>query len=195
MSNTVRKVPATMTADEFLAWPGDGMGGRYQLVDGALRAKSPASTTHGAIQANVGGLLRQHLAVPGNPCRVVAEPAVSVRIRANINTRVPDLGVTCAKDAQGQIYLPDPLLLVEIVSPGNATDTWDNVWAYTTLPSVQEILVLQSTRIEAQVVRRDPDGSWAATPVIVADGAKLVLRSIDLEFPLREAYGKTYLVE
>ena len=37
MTSARQKIPSVMTADEFIAWPGDGVGGRYQLVDGELR--------------------------------------------------------------------------------------------------------------------------------------------------------------
>ena len=42
-----------MTADDFLAWPGDGTGRTFQLVDGEVRSLSPASRTHGIIQARL----------------------------------------------------------------------------------------------------------------------------------------------
>ena len=39
--------PSRMTVAEFLDWPGDGSGRRYELVDGEPRAEAPASTIHG----------------------------------------------------------------------------------------------------------------------------------------------------
>ena len=193
MSIAQRKLPTHMTADEFLAWPGDGQGGKYQLVDGELRAMAPASTTHGSIQARLAKYIDVQLDVPGGKCRLVIEPAVEVRLRADINRRVPDLGVSCTPDAAGQIVLPDPILLVEIMSPGNKDDTWDNVWAYTTLPSVREVLIVQSTRIEAELFRRQADGSWPpASEKIVADGI-LDLTTIGLSIALRALYQTTYL--
>ena len=148
-----------MTVDEFIAWD-DGSDTRYQLVDGEVRAMSPASTTHGTIQADLARRLSNHLDVPGSRCRVVTEPAIQTRIHARKNMRVPDLGVTCTPDSAGEVALPDPILLIEIMSPGNKRDTWDNVWAYASIPTVREILIVQSTRIEAQLLRRQSDGSW-----------------------------------
>lgn len=190
---TPKKIPATMTAAEFLAWPGDGAGGRYQLVDGELRAMSPASTTHGTIQGNLARAVGNRLDVPGGRCRLVSEPAIETRVRANFNRRVPDLGVSCAPDAPGQIELPDPILLIEILSPGNAGDTWDNVWAYTTIPSLQEILVVSSTRMSVELLRRQPDNSWPAEPETISDGDTLDLASIGLTLPLPAVYAKTHL--
>lgn len=184
----------TMTVDEFIAWD-DGEGGKYQLVDGEVRALSPASTTHAKIQATLAGLLDRHLDTPGVRCSVLTEPAVKTRIRAKNNMRVPDLGVTCTPDTAGQVELPDPILLIEIMSPGNQKDTWNNVWAYATIPSVREILIVQSTRIEALLLRRQADGAWPPDPeTIAADGA-LTLASIDFSLPLSRVYAKTYLVQ
>lgn len=181
-----------MTVDEFINWD-DGRGGKYELVNGQLRAMSPASTSHGIIQANLARLLGNHLDAPGSRWIVLTEPAVETRIRAKLNMRVPDLGVTCAPDAATQIALPDPILLIEIMSPGNKKDTWDNVWAYTTIPSVREIVIIQSTRIEASMLRRQADGSWPPDPETIAVDGVLSLTSIDFLAPLAAAYAKTYL--
>ena len=193
MTSVQRKIPTHLTLDEFIAWPGDGTGGRYQLVDGEVRAMSPASTTHGTIQGELAGIIRDQLRGTGTKCRMVIEPAVEIRLRADVNRRVPDIGVSCAPDLPGQIVLPNPIILIEIMSPGNTKDTWDNVWAYTTIPTVHEILVVQSTRIEAELFRRQSDGSWpTAAEKIAADG-QLRLASIDLITPLRDLYAGTYL--
>ena len=116
-----------MTAAEFLSWPGDGSGRKFQLVDGVVVAQSPASTTHGTLQSNLDRLVGGHLDRQDGPCRSVVEPAVAVRLSAGHNRRVPDLGVTCAPDARGDVDLPDPILLIEILSPGNRDETWRNV--------------------------------------------------------------------
>ena len=117
-----------------------------------------------------------------------------MQVRTKINTRVPDLGVSYAAVTAQDFALPDPILLVEILSPSNKRDTWNNVWAYCTIPSVREILIVASTRIEAELLRRDAAGHWPAEPtLIVADGT-LTLDSIGLTLPLVDAYAGTYLV-
>ena len=181
-----------MTVDEFIAWD-DGRGGKYELIDGQVRAMSPASTTHGRIQANLSVLIGNHLDVPSGRCSVLTEPAVQTRISSKLNMRVPDLGVSCTPDSPGEIALPDPILLIEIMSPGNKADTWSNVWAYTTIPTVREILIMQSTRIEALLLRRQADGSWPADPTTIGADDHLSLAAIDLSIPLKAAYAKTHL--
>jgi Uma2 family endonuclease len=192
MAETRRK-SQPMTVADFLDWPGDGTGRKFQLVDGELRAMSPGSATHGTIQMTLGRLIGNHLVGDGNRCRVVSEPAVATRVRANVNMRVPDLGVTCTHDAPGQQMLPDPMVLIEILSPGNAPDTWDNVWSYTTIPTVREIAVVHSTRVLVELLRRDGDGNWPAEPEEIGPKDALRLDSIGFVCPLIDVYAQTHL--
>jgi Uma2 family endonuclease len=193
MAETQRKLPP-MTVADFLDWSGDGTGRKFQLVDGELRAMSPGSATHGRLQMRLGRLIGNHLDHhAGGRCEVISEPAVATRVRANINMRVPDLGVTCTPDAPGQQALPDPILLIEILSPGNATDTWDNVWSYTTIPSVREIVVVHSTRVLVELLRRGTDGSWPEEPEEIGPGGSLRLDSIGFACPIADVYAKTHL--
>ena len=119
MDGAETKSTPHMTADQFMDWDGGGHLGKLELVHGEVRAMSPASTKHGTLQADFAKRLSNHLDVPGGRCRVLTEPAVQARIRAKKNMRIPDLGVTCTPDAAGQIALPDPILLIEIMSPGH----------------------------------------------------------------------------
>jgi hypothetical protein len=61
--------------------------------------------------------------------------------------------VTCLDSTRGFHEHPDhaadPVPLIEIQSPGNQAQTWSNVWAYTSITSVMEILVLHSMRVTA----------------------------------------------
>ena len=193
MHNVLDKPPPTMTVAEFLDWPGDPSGRTFQLVDGEVQAVSPASATHGTIQMTLGRLIGNALVGAGSQCRVVAEPGVITRIRAHMNMRVPDLGITATADAPGQRALPDPLVLIEILSPGNAKDTWGNVRAYTTIPTVREIVVVHSTRVLAELLRRGADGHWPEKPEEIEPDGTLRLESIGFSCLLREAYAQTHL--
>ncbi len=152
--STALKIPVRMTVAEFLAWdaPGPQL---WQLVDGEPQAMAPASVTHGAIQAELGRLIANHLEERGLPCRVVTTPGVIPRVQAEINFRIPDVAVTCASYASEDAALTTPVLVVEILSPNNQAETWANVWTYTSIPSVREILVLRTAIIGADLLRRN----------------------------------------
>jgi Uma2 family endonuclease len=197
MSTALRsELPHHMTVADFLDWPGDGEGGRYQLIEGELCAMAPGATdTHGTIQSNLIIAVGRHLGDTNSPCRVVTEPAIIPRVRAGFNLRVPDLGVTCTPNLAGQIEMPDPVLLIEVLSPGNANDTRANVWAYASIPSVREILLVHSTQVAAELLRRGNDGAWPERATLIGATEVLRLESIGFAAPLMELYARTHLAQ
>ena len=185
------KVPVRMTVDEFLKWDSED-GYRYELVDGEPRAMSPASTLHGFLQNELGSLIRNHLREKAPACEVVANPGVIPRLLSEHNVRIPDLAVTCSPLTAGQAILSDPVLLIEILYPSNQAKTWTNVWAYTSIPSVQDILVLRADRVAAELLSRSPEGEWPDRPIAITAG-DLMLESIGFRVALADLYGRTGL--
>jgi len=185
------KVPVRMTVAEFLKWDSqDDL--RYELVDGEPRAMAPASTIHGFLQNELGRLIGNHLLERASGCEVVANPGIVPRLLSEHNVRIPDLAVTCSPLAPGQALLSDPVLIIEILSPSNQAKTWTNVWAYTSIPSVREILVLRAERIAAELLRRSPQGEWPDRPIAIAEG-ELALESIGFRVALADLYARTGL--
>jgi len=185
--------PARMTLTEFLSWDAaDPSGQPWQLVDGEPVAMASGSETHAALQGEIARLIGNHLVNSGSPCRLLGQPSIVPRVRANRNVRIPDLGVTCAPPALGRM-VPDPILLIEILSPSNEAQTRANIWAYTTIPSVREIVAVHSTRIEAELLRRNADGNWPEEPDILTAPDTLALPSIDFVIPLAAFYRSTAL--
>jgi Uma2 family endonuclease len=192
MASTAAKQEPLMTVDEFFGWRGCGTGRIWELADGVPRAQDPASDIHGTIQGNLGILIGPHLAKTRPHCRLVTNPGIEPRLNARWNHRIPELGVTCTSNQAGMRRTPDPLLLVEVLSASNARDTWGNIALYATVPSVMEILVVDSTKIEVQILRRGADGVWPKNVERLVDGA-IHLQTIDFAFPLADAYRNTYL--
>lgn len=108
--------------------------------------------------------------------------------------RVPDLAVTCVADDPPSHALVEPIFLVEILSPSNEPEARANVWAYTTILSVREIVLLRSTHIGAELIRREPDGGWPANSLPVGEQDRLVLQSIGFDCPLAAVYASTRFV-
>ena len=185
--------PRRMTVDEFLSWdPEDGTGALWQLRDGEPEMMAPATDAHGSIQSELSFLVIAHLRACGGRCRVVANPGVVPRVRSDRNMLIPDLGITCAPPSTGRA-IPEPVVLIEILSPSNEAETRANLWAYTTIPSVAEIAVLGSTEVSAEVLRRRPDGTWPERPDAVGPGGELRFESIGFAAPLTAAYATTPL--
>lgn len=185
------KTPVRMTVDEFLDWDsGDGL--TWQLVDGEPQAMAPAKITHAALQGELGGLIRSHLIAQGSPCSVLVTPGVIPHLQSSHNVRVPDLAIRCTEPKIEEATLEDPVLIIEILSPSNQAETWANVWAYITIPSVREILILSSLNIGADILRRRADGTWPEEPETITQG-ELILESIGFRVPLADIYRTTRL--
>jgi Uma2 family endonuclease len=190
----VSKMAVQMSVRDFLNWEsGDGL--RYELVDGEPNAMAPASTVHAFLQNELGRLIGNRLRQRGGDCAVLANPGVIPHLLSAHNMRVPDLAVTCSPVRPGQSALPDPVLLIEILSPSNQAKTWSNVWAYTSIPSVQEILILRTDRIAAELLRRSAGGDWPERTAAVGVGDDLILTSVDFRVPLAELYARTGLAD
>ena len=183
-----------MTVAEFQDWdpPAELAQRRWELVDGEPVCMSPPSVDHGAIQSEVGRLLGNWLVAHRPECRVIITPGVVPRIRSDVNERVPDLAVTCGPIRSARM-LDAPLLVIEILSPSNEAKTRANVWAYATIPGVQEIVLIAGTSISAEIFRRNVDGTWPSDPMFLKDGAELGLDSIGLTLKLRDVYRTTSL--
>ena len=192
--NQIARLLPHMTADDFLSWAGDGSGRKFQLIDGEFCPVSPASDTHGTIHSNLHYLLVSAIRSSASGLRVVIEGAVIPGLNASMNVRVPDLVVTASPNMRGQQTVPDPVLMIEILSPGNQDDTRDNVRAYATLPSVQELAVVHSTRALIEVHRRGTDGAWLPDPEYVGLGDRLRLLSVSLDCRVEDAYELTWLL-
>lgn len=184
-----------MTVDKFLRLPGDGAGRIHELVDGVVRVPDVASDAHGTIQSRLNAIVSAHVdkALPG--CRVVTNPGIRPRLLAKWNFRIPELGVTCTPNRSDVHDMPDPILLIEVLSPSNEADTWSNIPLYATLPTVMEIPIVDSTKVEAQLLRRGADGSWPQEPTVIGPGGTIELASIGLEMELEAAYRGTHLAQ
>lgn len=183
---------APMTVQEFLDWDGGGLLGKLELINGEVRAMSPASGTHAIIQGNLAYLIGAHLRASSKPCRVGTEAPVVPRLHANDNVRAPDLAVTCSSETSGKTF-PDPVLIIEVLSPSNHRETWESIIACATIPTLSEIAVIDSERRHVEVYRKDAQGAWPKDPEIVADDGVLRLESIEAGLPVAEIYSGTHL--
>ena len=180
-----------MDVAEFLAWDAPN-GSLWQLVDGEPQAMAPASRTHNTLQGELGRLIGDHLIEQDRNLTVVPNAGIVPRVRADANYRIPDLAVTCSDYEQEEYDVSEPVLMVAVLSPTNKTETWGNVWAYTTIPTVREILILHSVRIRAELLRRDVQGNWPERALVIEDGM-VELKSIAFRVPLAAIYRRTRL--
>lgn len=171
-----------MTLAEFLAWD-DGTDTRYELVDGRVVAMAPPNDAHGTIVMNVGAEIRSALRPP---CRVVAEAGI-LRPNRDDSYYVADLGVTCGPAADRRQYLPEPILIVEVLSPSTEDhDRGRKVGDYREIPSLQEILVVSTQQRRVELWRREGD-HWRVEDLI--GEASVRLESCNASIPLAAIYA------
>jgi hypothetical protein len=93
----------------------------------------------------------------------------------------------------GDYDISRPQSLTSIKPKAHAFDQAQN-WAYATIPTVREILVVSSTEVRAELLRRGSDGAWPADPEALVAGDVLHLEAIALDCPLGEVYADTHLL-
>ena len=178
-----------MTVDEFFAWGGGGHVGKLELVDGIVRAQTFASGAHGTIQAAITSLIRAHLRTHSPGCRVGNEVGVIPIFDPIRNVRKPDVAVTCSPHTPGERAFPKPVLIVEVLSPSNAEETWESIRACASIPTVAEILVVDSERVHAEVYVKDDKGNWPDPGEVAGSGGMIRLPRLGLEMPMDEIYA------
>ena len=173
-----------MTLTEFLRWE-DGTDTRYELLNGVPVAMAPPAIAHGRLALRLGARIDSALR-SRSPCFGQSEAGIAKPDRSD-TCYIADLAVTCTPSERGQQLLQDPLLIVEILSPGTALyDRQTKVSDYRRIPSVEEILLINSASIFAEVLRREGD-RWL-TEIVRGPQGTLSLASIGLTAAMSELY-------
>jgi Uma2 family endonuclease len=173
-----------MTVDEFLQWE-DGTDTRYELLDGVVIAMAPPAPPHGILFARLAGTIDAALR-SRRPCIVQGEAGI-VRPDHNDTCYVADLAVTCEPLRAEDRLIRSPVLIVEILSPSTAShDRQRKVADYRQIASVNEILLIDSQSIFAEVLRRE--GPQWITEIVEGPAATLTLRSVPIGIAMAELY-------
>jgi Uma2 family endonuclease len=130
-----------MTVNEFLSWARQRPE-RWELFDGIPTAMSPERVIHGDTKYRAARVFDDAIAKARVPCRFVLDSA-AVRIDAR-NSYQPDLLVYCGEPvADDALEVQNPVIVVEVLSPGNAiTDLRDKLQGYFRVSSIQHYLII-----------------------------------------------------
>jgi len=181
MPMTKSSETSTMTVEEFLNW-NDNTDTRYELVNGEIMAMSPPVPFHGLIAANLTVVLRQQLQPP---CRVILE--AGIRSERDDLYYQADLAVGCTPLTAKDRHVPDPMVIVEVLSPSTQShDRGVKVADYRTIPSVREIVLVSSTVVHVELWRRTLEG-WMVLDLIGRD-TRFTLESLGVELTLAAIY-------
>jgi Uma2 family endonuclease len=174
-----------MTLDEFLAWERE-QPERYEFADGVVVMMTGGSAAHSVISLNLALALRH--ALRGSGCRPFSS---DMKVLANNAVRYPDISVTCSPVGDGDTVLPEPVLVIEVLSPSTArTGRGRKKFDYFATPSIRQYAIVEQEERLIDLYTRTAEG-WVNE--IVADDGMLKLSSIGVEIALDAIYEDTEL--
>jgi Uma2 family endonuclease len=183
-----------MTADEFLAWVEDlpKEAGVFELWDGEVVLRHGPGFEEGELSqhwdAKGAMLFALHDAIKraGVPCFVAVDGPI-VRVSPKRMAR-PDVLVYCGvKAPRGAREVPNPLILVEVLSPSTKTrDHGVKLQGYFTLPSLFHYLIIDPDR--QLLIHHQRATGDAVVPRIVT-GPRLLLDPPGFHVDLTEVLG------
>jgi Uma2 family endonuclease len=173
-----------MTLEEFLHWD-DATDTRYELIDGFPLAMAPPARAHGILCARIAGELNAALR-SRRPRTAETEAGIAHPDRSD-SCYIADLAVTRRPYQRGEQLVEDPILIVEVLSPGTERrDRRAKLPAYREIESVQEILLIDSETAYAEIFRRK--GTAWFSEIVRGREAELNLDSIELQLAMSELY-------
>ena len=168
-----------ITEADYLAGEQDGQQ-KHEYIDGQVYAMSGASANHNRLAGNLYGELRQHL--KGQPCQ-----AYTADMKVKIDTRYfyPDVMVDCS--AVDGYFTETPIILIEVLSKSTKqTDKTIKLDTYTSIPTLQEYLLVEQDFVEIELLRRRT--GWKAEHYFLGDS--ILFESIGLQLTVAEIYER-----
>ena len=132
---------------------------KHEYVAGEVFGMAGATEEHATIALNLAAILRAH--VRGGPCRVYMAD-MKLRVETADAFFYPDLLVTCApEDHASSRFKRQPKVLVEVLSATTAAfDRGQKFAIYRQLPSLQEYVLIEQSRMSVECYRRNDQDRW-----------------------------------
>jgi Uma2 family endonuclease len=108
-----------MSRREFLEWAEAQPRGRFERVEGELIAMAPEQRVHARLKARIWRALDREITQAGLPCEA-APDGMTVEIDDDTDYE-PDALVNCGPIPDDPIGAPNPVVIVEVLSPGPAS--------------------------------------------------------------------------
>jgi len=101
-----------------------------------------------------------------------------------------DASVSCdQRDFADPEFMYHPRVIVEVLSPSTeALDRGEKFESYRECPSVQEYVMVNTSRQAIEVCRREKNNFWSFQTLKL--GATVELTSLGIHFPVADAYEK-----
>ena len=180
------QTPHRMTVDEYLPWA-LARGGRWELIDGRP-VKMPSETLgHIDVKSFVWLALRESVAASRRTDLHVLADGATVRIDEN-NANEPDaLIYSGPKRADSEIEIPDPVIVVEVISPTSGPrDKVRKRQDYFSLPSVEHYLAID---FAARTVIHFDKSNWQSDGRLLGEADVADLSPPGLMLPIRRCFS------
>jgi Uma2 family endonuclease len=162
-------LPSRMSVDEFLAWAVRQERGRYELFDGRVVMQQSQTWGHAELCVRAYNALVAAIEQAGLPF-FAAPVGMTVRITREYAFEPDALIAPLPKPERDDLEIPNPVLVVEVLSPSTAKrDLSDKLAGYFKVPSVQHYLVLDPEEREVIWYRRAAGGT-IEPPLTVREG-------------------------
>ena len=131
--------------EEYRRWCEAQPTGRYERVDGRIVAMAAERGAHLRVKGGVYIALRRAIAVAGVGCEALPDGA---RVETGDSDYEPDAMVNCGEPmADDAIAAPNPVVVVEVLSPGTASvDTGGKLAGYFRVSSIAHYLIVHPIR-------------------------------------------------
>jgi Uma2 family endonuclease len=171
---------APLTLEAFLEWE-RRQPLRYEFDGIGAVAMTGGTAAHATIGINAVLALMRRL--DGSGCRVFNG---DLKVMADGRVRYPDASVTCTPVPRGSDFVPDPVVVFEVLSPSTAAvDRIVKNEEYRATESIQHYVMLEPDRMAATVFSRK-DEDWIGR--LLAGDAALDLPALRISIPLAEFY-------
>jgi Uma2 family endonuclease len=176
------------TFEAYLDWE-ERQPQRYELHDGYVVLMTGGTDDHNAIADTVSFLLRVHFGGVRSRCRVYR---ADMRLRVGgVDSRYPDVCVRCPAAPSQALFHDDPYLIVEVISPTSAgKDLISTLPEYTSRPSLQQYVIIDSRKRAAWSHLRQADGRFVLVP---AENERVEIPSENLMLSFEDVYAGTAL--
>lgn len=182
MADTAVRTPKRLTLREFLEWE-ERQPGRYELLDGLVRAMAGASQAHSAIKRNI--ITGLHNRLGDGPCRALDS---DLKVVAANQCYYPDAIVDCGEENPQATQASSPTIVFEVLSPSTREDDLAvKLPNYMATPSIKQIMYVELNRMHVMVWRRNEDG-WLEDEVVHPAEA-VALDAVGHVLPLTEIYA------
>jgi Uma2 family endonuclease len=174
-----------MSLDEFLVWERE-QPERYEFDGLIARMMTGGSLDHSTIASNLWTALREKLRGAG--CRPFRGDA---KVIANQNVRYPDLSVTCSAITGSDDIVPEPIVVIEILSPSTEReDRGRKKFDYFATPSIRQYAIVEQDERRIELYTRT-ESAWLDE--IITGNTVLTLAAIGVEISLDTIYEDTEL--